>query len=214
MATFMSVMAWLSSMYGRSSIGLPLITPTETAETQSLSTRSADLTCLCSSAQCIASTSATYAPVIEAVRVPPSACSTSQSICTWFSPSAFISKTPRRQRPIRRLISCVRPPILPRTDSRSVRSAVARGSIAYSAVTQPRPESLRQRGTPAVNVAVHITRVLPHSMSTEPSGTSVKWRVMRTGRNSSTLRPSARTTVWSPNISLIATIAVLHFAFR
>lgn len=35
MATFMSVMAWLSSMYGRSSIGLPLITPTETAETQS-----------------------------------------------------------------------------------------------------------------------------------------------------------------------------------
>ncbi len=59
MATFMSVMAWLSSMYGRSSMGLPLITPTETAETQSLSTRSADLMCLFFSAQCIASTSAT-----------------------------------------------------------------------------------------------------------------------------------------------------------
>ena len=206
MATFMSVMALLSSIYGRSSIGLPSITPTDTAETLSLITRSADLMCLCFSAQRMASTSATYAPVIDAVRVPPSACSTSQSICTWFSPSAFMSTTPRRQRPISRLISCVRPPILPRTDSRSVRSAVARGSIAYSAVTQPRPESLRQRGTPAVNVAVHITRVLPHSTSTDPSGTSVKRRVMRTGRSSSTLRPSARITVCPSNMSLIATI--------
>ena len=93
-----------------------------------------------------------------------------------------MSTTPRRQRPMRRLISCVRPPILPLTDSRSVRSAVARGSIAYSAVTQPRPESRRQRGTPSVNVAVHMTRVLPLQMSTEPSGTSVQWRWIVTGR--------------------------------
>ena len=142
------------------------------------------------SAQFRASTSATYAPVTDAVRVPPSAWSTSQSSWIWFSPSAFMSMTPLRQRPMRRLISWVRPPILPLTDSRSVRSLVARGSIAYSAVTQPSPESLRQRGTPGVNVAVHMTRVLPHSMSTEPSGASVKWRVMRTGRSSSTLRPS------------------------
>ena len=156
------------------------------------------------SAQRIASTSATYAPVIEAVRVPPSACSTSQSIWIWFSPSAFMSTTPRRQRPIRRLISWVRPPTLPRTDSRSVRSAVARGSIEYSAVTQPSPESLRQRGTDGVNVAVHITRVLPHSMSTDPSGTSVKCRVMRTGRSSSTTRPSARITIALSNMSLIS----------
>ena len=114
-----------------------------------------------------------------------------------------MSTAPRRQRPIRRLISCVRPPTLPRTDSRSVRSEVARGSIAYSAVTQPSPESLRQRGTPAVKVAVHITRVLPHSISTDPSGASVKWRVMRTGRSSSTARPSARITVFFPSMSLI-----------
>ena len=60
-------------------MGVPLITPTETAETLSLSTRST-LRILCwLFAQCSASTSATYAPVIDAVRVPPSACSTSQS---------------------------------------------------------------------------------------------------------------------------------------
>ncbi len=107
---------------------------------------------------------------------------------------------------MRRLISCVRPPTLPRTDSRSVRSAVARGSIEYSAVTQPRPLSLRQRGTPEVNVAVHMTRVLPHSMSTEPSGTSVKLRVIFTGRSSSTARPSGRMIVWPSSMSLISTV--------
>ena len=192
MATFMSVIALLSSTYGRSSIGLPSITPTDTADTASLITLSADLMCPFFSAQRNASTSATYAPVIDAVRVPPSACRTSQSNWIWFSPSAFISMTPRRQRPIRRLISWVRPPILPLTDSRSVRSEVARGSIAYSAVTQPSPLSLRQRGTDGVKVAVHMTRVCPHSMSTEPSGGSVKCRVMRTGRSSLTFRPSAR----------------------
>ena len=36
-----------------------------------------------------ASASATYAPVIAAVRVPPSACSTSQSSTMVFSPSAL-----------------------------------------------------------------------------------------------------------------------------
>jgi len=39
----------------------------------------------------------------------------------------------------------VRPPSLPLTDSRWLRVLVARGSIAYSAVTQPLPESLSQR---------------------------------------------------------------------
>lgn len=53
-----------------------------------------------------------------------------------------MSITPRRQRPMSLEISWVRPPILPRTDSRSVRWEVARGSIEYSAVTQPSPESL------------------------------------------------------------------------
>ena len=58
--------------------------------------------------------------------------------------------TARSERPTSREISWVRPPIRPLTDSRSVRVLVARGSIAYSAVTQPCPVPLRQRGTPSV----------------------------------------------------------------
>ena len=77
--------------------------------------------------------------MIAAVRVPPSACSTSQSSTMVFSPSAFVSMTARSERPISREISWVRPPIRPLTDSRSLRVFVARGSIAYSAVTQPWP---------------------------------------------------------------------------
>ena len=57
--------------------------------------------------------------------------------------------TARSDRPISREISWVRPPIRPLTDSRSERVFVEAGSIAYSAVTQPRPEPLRQRGTPS-----------------------------------------------------------------
>jgi hypothetical protein len=75
----------------------------------------------------------------------------------------------RRLRPISRLISCVRPPIRPRTDSRSVRVLVALGNIAYSLVTQPSPEPLRHRGTPSVTLAATSTRVWPNSTSTEPS---------------------------------------------
>ena len=50
--------------------------------------------------------------------------------------------TARSERPIRRLISWVRPPMRPLTDSRSERVLVAPGSMAYSAVTQPRPGAL------------------------------------------------------------------------
>ena len=49
---------------------------------------------------------------------------------------------------------------------------VDRGSIAYSAVTQPSPEPLRQRGTPSVTDAAHSTRVAPNSTRTEPSAWS------------------------------------------
>ena len=48
------------------------------------------------------SDSATQAPVIEAVRVPPSAWITSQSMVIWRSPSACRSTTERNDRPIRR----------------------------------------------------------------------------------------------------------------
>ena len=48
------------------------------------------------------SCSATQPPVIEAVRVPPSAWITSQSMVIWRSPSASRSTTARRLRPISR----------------------------------------------------------------------------------------------------------------
>ena len=67
-------------------------------------------------------------------------------------------------------LSEVRPEGRPRDDSRWVRVWVARGSIAYSAVSQPCPEPLRQRGTPSVTLAEHSTRVSPNCTSTEPSG--------------------------------------------
>ena len=111
-----------------------------------------------------------------------------------FSPRAARSIEARSDRPISRLISWVRPPIRPLTDSRSLRVWVARGSIEYSAVTQPRPEPLRQRGTPSVTLAAQSTRVRPNSTSTEPSAWSSQWRVMVTGRSWSGVRPSGRVT--------------------
>src|SRR4051794_15957654 len=80
----------------------------------------------------------------------------------------------------------------PFTDSRSERVLVADGSIAYSAVTQPRPESLRQRGTPTEAEAAHSTFVRPNSTRTEPAGWSCHPRVNLMGRSSSSARPSAR----------------------
>ena len=130
--------------------------------------------------------------MIAAVRVPPSACSTSQSMAMVFSPSAARSMQARSERPTSRLISWVRPPRRPFTDSRSDRVWVAPGNIAYSAVSQPCPEPLRQRGTPSVTLAVHITRVSPKLIRTEPAGWEVKPRVMVTGRSSSSSLPSCR----------------------
>src|SRR3954467_13768342 len=98
----------------------------------------------------------------------------------------------RRDRPTSREISCVRPPIRPFTDSRSLRVFVDAGSMAYSAVTQPSPEPFRQRGTPTEADAAHNTRVFPNSTSTDPAAWSSQWRVIVIGRSSSLRRPSAR----------------------
>ena len=119
-----------------------------------------------------AAESAIYAPVIAAVRVPPSACSTSQSRITLRSPSASISITDRSDRPISRWISMVRPEARPFETSRAVRVEVARGSMEYSAVTQPLPEPRRNGGTVSSTDAAHSTRVLPTSISAEPSAVS------------------------------------------
>src|SRR3954463_1848418 len=64
----------------------------------------------------------------------------------------------------------------PFTDSRSERGLVEAGSMAYSAVTQPSPDPLRQRGTPSAAEAAQSTRVLPNSTSTEPAAWSSQWR--------------------------------------
>ena len=72
----------------------------------------------------------------------------------------------------------MRPPIRPFTDSRSERVLVDAGSMAYSAVTQPRPEPLRQRGTPSAAEAAHSTLVLPNSTSTDPAAWSSQCRVI------------------------------------
>src|ERR671921_699378 len=110
-----------------------------------------------------------------------------------FSPRALVSMMERRERPMSREISWVRPPILPLTDSRSDRVFVALGSMAYSAVTQPRPSPLSQRGTPGVSEAVHRTLVLPNSIRADPSAWLDHPRVMLMGRSWSGARPSART---------------------
>lgn len=89
------------------------------------------------------------------------------------SPKAFRSNTARRLRPMRRWISCVRPLCLPRAASRSLRLWVERGSMPYSAVTQPQPEPRWCGGTFSSTEAVHSTRVWPNSMSTAPSACMV-----------------------------------------
>ena len=118
--------------------------------------------------------SATYAPVMAAVRVPPSAWSTSQSMSTCRSPIATRSVAARNERPMSRWISCVRPVCLPLAASRSVLVCVERGSIPYSAVTHPRPEPLTWLGTFSSAVALQSTRVRPKQQSTLPSACSVK----------------------------------------
>src|SRR5690554_6516457 len=118
-----------------------------------------------------------------------------------FSPSAFMSTTARRERPIRREISWVRPPILPFTDSRSMRSLVERGSIEYSAVTQPLPLPVMQRGTPLVKDAVHSTLVRPKEISAEPSAWSLHPRSIVTSRRALLVRPSARRSVMACSAS-------------
>jgi hypothetical protein len=89
------------------------------------------------------------------------------------SPIAPRSMQARSDRPIRRWISCVRPPCRPRAASRGLRVWVARGSMPYSAVSQPLPLLRRNGGTPFSTLAVHRTRVAPNSQSTEPSACSV-----------------------------------------
>ena len=93
--------------------------------------RVASSACLRPAGSCVASFSATQAPVIAAVRVPPSAWITSQSRVIWRSPRAFRSTTARSERPISRWISWVRPDCLP---GRGLAAAAGMGGARQHAV--------------------------------------------------------------------------------
>ena len=93
----------------------------------------------------MASASATKPPVMAAVRVPPSAWITSQSTHTVRSPSLAIvdDRAQRRGRPAAGSPASGRSA---RALSRAMRVLVERGSMPYSAVTQPLPCPLRKGG--------------------------------------------------------------------
>src|SRR5215218_2312039 len=73
-----------------------------------------------------------------------------------------------------------------------MRVFVARGSMPYSAVTQPLPVLRRNGGTRSSTLAVQITFVRPTSIRTEPSAWARKPGVMVVGRGSEGARPSLR----------------------
>src|SRR5512133_2154686 len=117
---------------------------------------------------------------------------TSQSIVICRSPSAGRSSTARRLRPISRWISMVRPLCLPADASRRVRSEVARGSMPYSAVTQPRAWPLSHGGSRSSSVAVTSTWVSPNFTKQEPSAYFTTPRSSDTARSSSGCRRLGR----------------------
>src|SRR3990170_4235297 len=135
---------------------------------------------------------AIHAPLIEAVRVPPSAWRTSQSTMIVLSARDSRSTTARSDLPISRWISCVRPWTFPVRPSRWPRVVVARGSIAYSAVTQPFPVPRRNGGTRSSTEAAQTTFVSPSSNSTDPSACFCTPGVTRIPRRSPAFRPPAR----------------------
>src|SRR5476649_1624796 len=76
-----------------------------------------------------------------------------------------------------------------------MRVLVARGSMPYSAVTQPFPELRRNGGTRSSTLAVQMTLVLPALMSTDPSAWIVYSGISVVSRSSSAGRLSDRMTV-------------------
>src|SRR5688572_4822365 len=76
--------------------------------------------------------------------------------------------------------------------SRRVRSLVARGSMPYSAVTQPLPVPFSQPGTGSPTLAVQSTCVSPKRTRQEPSAWREKPRSKLMGRNASAARLEGR----------------------
>ena len=91
----------------------------------------------------------------------------------------------------------MRPSGRPFETSRCLRSPVDAGSIPYSAVTQPRPLPISQRGTDSWADAVQITRVSPHEISAEPVAVRTKPGSIVVGRSASGARPPLRSVTGS-----------------
>src|SRR5687767_10795761 len=118
---------------------------------------------------------------MEAVRVPPSACSTWQSIAIVCGPILDRSIAARSDLPINRWISVPRESVCP-VFGQGLRCGVLAGSITYSAVNHPPARSgANHGGTSAVTDAVQSTIVPPCSHNTDPAGVFVNARFTVTG---------------------------------
>ena len=81
-----------------------------------------------------------------------------------------------------RWISALRPDSFSLSTSRRLRSRLARGSMEYSAVTQPQP-SATWGGVLSSTEALHSTTVSPQRIRTLPSANFVKFGMISTGRS-------------------------------
>ena len=113
------------------------------------------------------------------------------------SPSFARSTAARRERPTSRWISALRGESFSLAMSRLLRSRLARGSMEYSAVTQPVPSGT-WGGTRSSTLAQQRTMVLPHWMRQLPSANFTKSGVILIGRSSSNARPSCLVMVCAP----------------
>src|SRR3954464_15863773 len=139
-----------------------------------------------------ASAKATYAPQMEAVRVPPSAWRTWQSRAIVWGPIFDRSIAARSDRPMIRWISVPRESVWP-VFGHGLRCGGEAGSMTDSHVTRPPARVSRNHGgTSRVTDAVQRTTVPPCCHRTDPAGAWVKPRVTRTGRRWSLGRPSDR----------------------
>ena len=85
------------------------------------------------------------------------------------------------------------------------------GNIPYSAVTQPKPEFLKNGGTFSSMVAVQITWVSPHFIRHEPSECLVMCVSIETFLISFKLLPDGRIT-FSPKLFVPNTLSLKKFA--
>ena len=126
------------------------------------------------------------------------------------SPNETRSMPARSDLPISRWISWVRPD-WPFFDSLRILVFVDLGNIPYSAVTQPKPEFLKNGGTFSSMVAVQITWDSPHYIRHEPSECLVMCVSIETLLISFKLLPDGRIT-FSPKLFVPNTLSLKKFA--